>query len=71
MGNRALMNAMQILILEQPRLRRRFAQVMLTALDIDAKTFTELAGALKAASNERFGLRPSGKPPKRQWTFKP
>jgi esterase/lipase superfamily enzyme len=50
MGNRALMNAMSGLVRERPALRKRFAEVMLTAPDIDADVFVRLASQVAQAA---------------------
>ena len=56
MGNRALVNALSRM---PPRPSRLFSQIVLTAPDIDADTFVELAAAV-ARSGERTTLYASG-----------
>lgn len=56
MGNRALTGALRQLFAEQPKLRGRFKEIILTAPDIDAEIFKrDLAPAL-AAGCERITL---------------
>jgi esterase/lipase superfamily enzyme len=51
MGNRAVSHALQLLASEDQEERRRMHHVVLTAPDIDADTFREMAHKIKARSN--------------------
>jgi esterase/lipase superfamily enzyme len=51
MGNRAVSHALQLLSMEVKTRPYRMRHLVLTAPDIDADTFTELAGAVKSVSD--------------------